>query len=68
MSIATVTLVDKCRVSHDGRKEVNLYIFEAPDKQSIEGWVKENVFFMPRILRLYKGERYWVAEIQEWVD
>ncbi|WP_456437821.1 hypothetical protein [Desulfurobacterium sp.] len=60
--------IDKCRITHDGRKETSYYILEAPDRQAVEHWVKENVHYEPRILAVFRGEKHWVAEVEEWVD
>jgi hypothetical protein len=70
MSIATATFIDKCRISHDGRRELSFYILEAPDEEAVREWVKENVFFQPYILGLWKGERHglYIAKVEEWVD
>ena len=67
--ITQVEFVDKCRLYHDGRKEVSFYIVKAGSEEEAKQWVKENVFFQPYVVRSYQGENgHWILEVEEWVD
>jgi hypothetical protein len=63
-----VRLVDKCRVYSDGRKDVHFYILEASSEEGARKWIEENVHYQPTIKWMAKGEEYFIAEVESWVD
>ncbi|OMH39930.1 hypothetical protein [Desulfurobacterium indicum] len=66
--VSTVALLDKCCICFNGRKEVSYYIFWADGEEAIKDWIKENVFYEPRIISIHKGNKYYIAKVEEWVD